>query len=96
MAFIGIWLALLALFFVLPLLWLVPRWGAPYPSAYRRRRGGRYSRTDISDADVGVDAAHERDARERAAADPWWYWADVLWLVLLVMLVWLVLAVWAG
>ena len=89
--FIGIWLAIFALFFVLPLVWLVPRWGAPYPVAYRRRRGGRYERTDVSDVDIAVDPAHDQTSN-----DPWWYWADILWFVLFVMVVWLVLIVWAG
>ncbi len=84
----GIWLALFGLLFVLPLFWLVPRWGAPYPSVYRRRRGQRYSATDLTDADVPVDSAHDQ-----TSDDPWWYWADLLWFVALVMVVWLVVLV---
>ncbi|MCK9486319.1 MAG: hypothetical protein M0R73_06410 [Dehalococcoidia bacterium] len=88
---VAIWLGLFALLFVLPLLWLVPRWGAPYPSVYRRRRGSRDGRTDVSDLDMRMDVAQEQRSEGR-----WRYWADILWLVLLVMVAWLVLIVWAG
>ena len=85
MWFAGIWLALFGLLFVLPLLWLVPRWGAPYPSAYRRRRGTRYSETDISDTSAGrgvpVDSAHDQ------TTGSWGYWADLLWVGLLVLVI---------
>lgn len=81
----GIFMALLVVFFVVPLLWLAPRWGAPYPAAYRRRRDRRYDTTDVSDVGINVSPQHDRGGG-------WGYWADVLWVVGAVLVIAIVIA----
>lgn len=79
------WLLFVFLLLIIPLSygWGYRGWGAPYPTYYRRRR------TASGDTVVEPAADPEAVAEEEST---WGVFADVLWVLLIVALVWLVLA----
>lgn len=79
MSLLVLWIVLLFLLFLLPLGVGYRSWGVPYPSYYARRR--RTYR-----ADIGPDTPE---------SSGWGIFADILWIVLLTLLAFMVIALFA-
>lgn len=82
-----IWFVLLILLVIVPFGWGTRRWGAPRPSwgnyavRYGRRRG-----TVLPDQQITPEEMAANDA------DSWGRGADLLYLVLVVLIVWAIIA----
>lgn len=75
-----VWFFLLFWLVVMPFGWGYRRWGLPY---YRPRRGYR------SDLDPRYNTY------DRADTDTGWgWWSFVIWLILIALIIWLIVAIW--